>query len=127
MPATTKPVTRVATVIIPVGDQEKAVDFYCRTLGFEKRRDVPMPNGERWIEVAPPGGETSIAVMPARNGHLKADIGLSTDDADAAHAHLVACGCDVDDAVMRVGQGVPPMFTFRDPDGNQFRMVELEA
>ena len=23
-----------------------------------------------------------------------------------------------------MGEGVPPMFTFRDPDGNRFRMVE---
>jgi hypothetical protein len=23
-----------------------------------------------------------------------------------------------------MGEGVPPMFTFRDPDGNRFRVVE---
>ena len=28
--------------------------------------------------------------------------------------------------VIRMGEGVPPMFTFRDPDGNRFRMVERE-
>ena len=37
-----------------------------------------------------------------------------------------AAGVDADDAVIRMGEYVPPMFTFRDPDGNRFRMVERE-
>jgi hypothetical protein len=28
--------------------------------------------------------------------------------------------------VMRMGDYVPPMFTFRDPDGNRFRMVQRD-
>lgn len=59
-------ITRVGTVIIPVSDQDRALEFYLGTLGFEKRIDGPF------------------------------------------------------------GEGVPPMFTFRDPDGNRFRMVERD-
>ena len=33
---------------------------------------------------------------------------------------------EADAEVMRMGDYVPPMFTFRDPDGNRFRMVERD-
>ena len=44
-------ITQVGTVIIPVSDQEKALEFYVGTLGFEKRMDAPFGAGERWIEL----------------------------------------------------------------------------
>jgi len=125
MPATTKPVTKVATVIIPVSDQEKAIDFYNKTLGWDIRRDAPLPTGDRWVEIGPIGAETTIAIMPARDGMTRSDVGLRTTDVDAAHARLLESGVDTDAEVMRLGQGVPPMFTFRDPDGNSFRIVEM--
>ncbi len=57
-------VTMVANVIIPVGDQDAMLDFYTEKLGLEKRADVPFGNGDRWIEVAPAGAETPIALCP---------------------------------------------------------------
>ena len=35
-------------------------------------------------------------------------------------------GVEADAELMRMGEGVPPMFTFRDPDGNRLRMVERD-
>jgi catechol 2,3-dioxygenase-like lactoylglutathione lyase family enzyme len=66
-------ITDVRTVGVPVTDQDRAVEFY-GGLGFETRLDVPLGDGGRWIELAPPG--------------------------------------------------VPPMFAFRDPDGNGLEIVE---
>ena len=43
------------TVIVPVSDQDRAIEFYVETLGFEKRADIPFGGGERWVEVAPAG------------------------------------------------------------------------
>ena len=54
------------------------------------------------------------------------EVSLATADADADHAALRAAGVDADAEVMRMGDYVPPMFTFRDPDGNRFRMVERD-
>jgi catechol 2,3-dioxygenase-like lactoylglutathione lyase family enzyme len=48
-----------------------------------------------------------------------------TKDVDADHASLKARGVDVDDEVVRWGDPVPPMFFFRDPDGNAFFAVEV--
>ena len=120
-------ITRIGTVIVPVRDQERAVAFYVETLGFEKRLDAPFGQGWRWIEVAPVGAATTIALVQAPDdGTAPIVISLATEDADGDHATLVAGGVDADAAVMRMGDYVPPMFTFRDPDGNQFRMVERD-
>jgi catechol 2,3-dioxygenase-like lactoylglutathione lyase family enzyme len=69
--AETKPrthITQVGTVIVPVGDQDRALEFYLDKLGFEERIDTPYGEGERWIEVAPPGAATTIALVPPREG-----------------------------------------------------------
>jgi catechol 2,3-dioxygenase-like lactoylglutathione lyase family enzyme len=114
-------------VLVPVPDQEKALAFYVDVLGFEKRLDAPFGPGGRWIEVAPPGAATTIALVPAPAGDAaEMVISLATDDADSDHATLLARGVDADAEVLRMGEYVPPMFTFRDPDGNRFRMVQRD-
>jgi catechol 2,3-dioxygenase-like lactoylglutathione lyase family enzyme len=55
-------ITDVRTVGIPVSDQDRAIDFYVGTLGFDKRLDVDMGGGRRWIEVAPAASVGSPAV-----------------------------------------------------------------
>jgi catechol 2,3-dioxygenase-like lactoylglutathione lyase family enzyme len=115
-------ITRIGTVIVPVSDQGRALEFYVGTLGFEVRIDGPFGDGGRWLEVAPPGAATTLALVPA--GGM--EVSLATTDAEAEHAALLAAGVDADAAVIRMGDYVPPMFTFRDPDGNRFRMVERD-
>ena len=47
-------ISGVRTIGVPVTDQDRAVDFYVGTLGFDQRLDVPVEQlGGRWIEVAP--------------------------------------------------------------------------
>jgi predicted enzyme related to lactoylglutathione lyase len=122
-------ITQLGTVVIPVGDQDRAVEFYVETLGFEKRADAPFGNGDRWIEVAPAGTRTSFALMPPREGEstgIDTRAMLLCDDADAEHARLRERGVDVDAEVMRMGEPVPPMFFIRDPDGNKLGIVEAD-
>ena len=57
-------VAKVNTVIIPVAEQDKAIAFYVDTLGLEKRVDVPFGGEYRWVEVAPEGADTTIAICP---------------------------------------------------------------
>jgi hypothetical protein len=56
---------------------------------------------------------------------VETGIGLNTDDIDAVHADLTARGVDVDAEVSRMGDPVPPLFWFRDPDGNTLMVVEV--
>lgn len=118
-------ITQVGTVIIPVRDQDAAVEFYVETLGFEIRLDAAYGDAERWVEVAPPGAQTTIALVPLREGvPIEIEVSFTTTDADADHAALLAGGVNADGTVVRMGELVPPMFTFRDADGNRFRMIE---
>ena len=114
-------ITEIGTVIVLVSDQDRALAFYVDVLGFEVRLDGPFGEG-RWLEVAPRGAATTLALVAG--GGPGGEVSFTTRDADADHARLVAEGMDVDEGVMRIGDGVPPMFTFRDPDGNRCRVVE---
>jgi predicted enzyme related to lactoylglutathione lyase len=121
-------ISKVGTVVIPVSDQDRGIEFYVDTLGFEKRVDVPFGNGYRWVEVAPAGAATTIAIVPPPEGKPAGDretgIALNTDDVDAVHADFKAGGVDVDAEVSRMGDPVPPMFWFRDPEGNTLMVIE---
>jgi catechol 2,3-dioxygenase-like lactoylglutathione lyase family enzyme len=124
---TSSRITQVGTVMVPVSDQDRAIAFYTDKLGFELRADIPFGNGDRWVEVAPAGATTTIAIVAPREGEavgIETRVGFSTSDVDADHAGLRAAGVDVDAEVMRMGDPVPPMFFFRDLDGNKFMVVE---
>jgi catechol 2,3-dioxygenase-like lactoylglutathione lyase family enzyme len=120
-------ISDVHTITVPVANQERALGFYVEKLGFEKRLDVSYGDGQRWIEVAPAGAGTTIA-LPPPGGSVKpgvdTGIRLSTRDAEADHGRLRERGVDVDTEVLRFGEGVPPMFSLRDPDGNTLYVVE---
>jgi catechol 2,3-dioxygenase-like lactoylglutathione lyase family enzyme len=124
---TTSRISQINLVIIPSTDQDRSIAFYVESLDFEKRTDVPFGGGYRWVEVYPPGGTTGIALAPPRESDptaVQAGISLTTDDIDETHAHLRSSGVDVDAEVSRMGDPVPPMFWFRDPDGNTLMVVE---
>src|SRR5438552_1463878 len=121
-------VNKISTVVIPVSDQDRAIEFYVETLGFEKRVDVPFGNGYRWVEVAPGDAVTTIAIAPpppgTSTGNRETGIGLQTDDIDAYHAELKADGVDAAPEVSCMGDPVPPLFWLRDPEGNTLMVVQ---
>ena len=119
--------TQVGTVMVPVKDQDVAIAFYTEKLGLELRADIPFAGSERWVEVAPAGAATTVALVTPRPGEatgVETRIALSSTDADADHAALRERGVDVDAEVSRMGDPVPPMFWFRDPDGNSLMIVQ---
>ena len=129
MSTTRTRIDRIGTVIIPVADQDRAIQFYVDKLGMELRSDMPFGGGYRWVEVAPAGAVTTIALAPpppdgAAPGGAQTGIALHTDDIEADHADFKARGVDVDEEVSRMGDPVPPLFWFRDPDGNTLMVVQ---
>jgi len=121
-------ISQVGRVCVTVADTDRAIDFYVDTLGFEKVVDVPMGDAGRWVEVAVKGTPTTIALAPPPQGQAaggsQTGICLDTSDVDADHAALKAAGVDVDEEVARWGAPIPPMFWFRDPDGNSLIVVQ---
>jgi len=118
-------VDKIANVIIPVADQDRALQFYTEAVGLETRADLSFGDGNRWIEVAPRGAVITIALISSREGlrsGVETGIRFTSADADADHADLRARGVSADDVLH--WPGVPPMFAFRDQDGNGFEIVE---
>ncbi len=121
--------SKIATVVVPVEDQDGQIAFYVDKLGFEKRVDIPFGGKYRWVEVGPAGSETTIALAPpppqggTQVGKRETGISLHAPDIDAYHAQLKDAGVDVDPEVARMGGPVPPMFWLRDAEGNSLMVV----
>jgi catechol 2,3-dioxygenase-like lactoylglutathione lyase family enzyme len=127
MTTTTTGIQAINLVMVPASDQDRSIAFY-ESIGFEKRTDIPFGGRYRWVEVYPPAGTTGIALAPPRPGEdvkpKEIGVSLTTADIDATHAELRSLGVDVDEQVSRMGDPVPPMFWFRDPEGHSLMVVE---
>lgn len=123
---TTVHLTGMATVGIPVKDQDRAADFYVGTLGLQRQLDVPLNEFAHWIVVATPvSTSTTIALQPEsdhREGGGETGIRLTAHNADATNAGLKANGVDVDEVLRWLG--VPARFAFRDHNGNGLKVVQ---
>lgn len=129
MSTTATGIREISLVCVPTTDQDKSIAFY-ESLGFEKRTDIPFGGKYRWVEVYPPEGTTGIALAPPPQGQevtpTQTGITLVTDDIDTTHSQFRERGADVDAEVARMGDPVPPMFWFRDPDGHSLMVVERQ-
>ena len=95
---------RITLTSVLVDDQAKALDFYTRVLGFEKKHEVPM--GEfSWLTVVAPGDPDGVQLVLEPDQHpaarpfkeaLVADgipfTAFTVDDVEAEHARLTAAG-----------------------------------
>jgi catechol 2,3-dioxygenase-like lactoylglutathione lyase family enzyme len=108
----------IATIGIPCIDQARSLDFYVNYLGLELRVDT-MRGQERWIEVAPAGATTTIALLrgpdQVRMG-IDTQIRLTCRDAAALRTDLQWRGVDVD---REIRHSPMPTFGLRDPDKNR--------
>src|SRR2546429_9912034 len=84
-------ITQLGRVMVPVKDQDAAIDWYTTKLGFSLAADVPFGEGDRWVEVAPPNGGAAIALVPPRGDYQPGrmtGIALESSDPRADHAEL---------------------------------------
>ena len=129
MSGTEEHIPGVGTVYLPVSDQSRALDFYRDVLGFEVRTDNEIGEGFRWIEVAPAGAYTVIALVPPMSDEdpqpgARAPFGFDTPNLEAAIAELSSRGVEFEDVMGGEGSPMPPMAYFSDPDGNRIVLVE---
>lgn len=109
--------TKVLSVSVPVADQDAALEFYTTVLGCELRTDVEVWPGARLVEVVPPGSSVGLVLLPL-DSEIPLAIRLGTPDAQRAHDAIRETGVTLhNDELVRL-EGVPPMFSFTDPDGN---------
>jgi predicted enzyme related to lactoylglutathione lyase len=130
---------RIQDTFLAVDDHDKAIAFYRDALGFEVRNDVKA-YGMRWTTIGPPSQpDVNIVLEPpaADPGISDADrqaladlmakgllrgLNFSTPDLDATFDRVQATGADVIQEPMDQGYGRD--CAFRDPAGNQVRIIE---
>ena len=105
-------------ISVPVADQERAKQFYRDTLGFELLREESMGPSGKWIQLAPQGCSTTIALVSwfdaMRPGGLQG-VMLNSTDIDGDHQELSARGL----ALTEIKQEPWGRYSmFKDPDGN---------
>jgi len=129
-------ISSIHSTTIIIADQERALEFYVGTLGWEKRIDERMPDGYRFLTVAPPGGQAELVLGPAhvhgmepgqgishgRGMEGASGITLSVDDMEGTYQTLLERGVRFSGppAVMPWGDRATWMI---DPDGNRFFLV----
>ena len=94
-------------------------------LGLELRADASFDEGQRWVEVAPPGAETSLTLVtwfPSMPPGGISGLVLGCEDIDATYAELsergVAFAGPIEDAPW--GR----FATSADPDGNSWVLAQ---
>jgi catechol 2,3-dioxygenase-like lactoylglutathione lyase family enzyme len=112
-------ITRIQLFSLPVTDQDRAKAFYVDKLGFELVSDTAMGPDQRWVQVRPPGGETSITLVTwfaaMTPGSAKGTV-VESDDLDADVTAIRSRGVDIAGDIQEAPWG--RFVTFDDPDGN---------
>ena len=133
---------KIANVQFWVHDQDEALQFYTKTLGWEVKADVTMQAWNfRWLVVGPADQEgVGLVLMPVpRPPMMDADASaaladlvakgaggtlfLETDDCKASYEELSARGVKFNDPPTAQAYGIDT--SFRDPSGNNIRLTQV--
>ena len=117
--------TAVRSVGIYVVDQDRAKEFFTKTLGFELVQDTPMgdgPGAARWIEVAPPDRNVILVLFTPEGDQGRvgtfSNVLFECDDIQATHRQLGGRGVEFTEEPSRQFWGW--WAVFKDPDGNSY-------
>jgi predicted enzyme related to lactoylglutathione lyase len=113
----------ISVVSIPVSDPERAKAFYADSLGFDVLADTPFGEGQRWVQLAPAGAQTSITLVTWFDdfppGSVRGLV-LDVDDIAASRERLEARGVDFTGDTFGTPWG--SFAPFEDPDGNRWAL-----
>jgi catechol 2,3-dioxygenase-like lactoylglutathione lyase family enzyme len=119
-------ITHLRLVSIPVSDVDRAKRFYVDVLGFEERFDGPFGDGMRWVELAPPSSQATIALVTwfdqMKPGSVTGLV-LDTPDAHAAYDALKERDVEFTGEVREDPWGTSASFV--DPDGNGWVLMQV--
>ena len=125
-PGRDEPYLCIQDIVVFVRDLEVSKGFYVDKLGFELITEQSLPNGVRWIEVAPHDGTANLALVepkPDRPEHKLIGgyrwVLFMTEDVHATYKEWSERGVRFLFAPETPGWG-GTYTRFEDPDGNQF-------
>lgn len=115
---------KVAYVAVLVSDQDRALDFYTKVVGLERRGDFPTPDGPRFLTVGVPGQDFELVLWPgtpAKAARGSAVYTIEVDHCRAAFETLRTRGVTfVPPEVLEFPWGHAARF--QDPDGNLLQL-----
>jgi predicted enzyme related to lactoylglutathione lyase len=119
----------VAYVALFVSDQDQALDFYTKVVGFEKRWDNPTPEGVRFLTVGVAGQAVELVLWPGTPGQGKSFQGrapaactIEVESCQKTFETLTARGVTFESPVLEFPWGYAA--TFCDADGNRLTLRE---
>lgn len=130
---------KIKLASIPIDDYDKALKFYTEKMGFEKKRDIPLGEGARWITVVSPqepnGTElllepnASYPAMKALKEALVKDgipiTAFEVDDIQAEYARIKKLG--VEFAMEPTNMGSTTVAILDDTCGNLIQIYQVTA
>jgi uncharacterized protein YndB with AHSA1/START domain/catechol 2,3-dioxygenase-like lactoylglutathione lyase family enzyme len=132
-PAGRSPLGNLGYTTLFVADQDKALTFYTKGLGFELVGDAPQPGGHRFIALNLPGQDQYVVLWPGKpgqsaalKGNLPGHLIFRVPDIDAAFAELKARGVPMEQAAP-VKAAFASFVTVIDPDGNRLMVQQQNA
>jgi len=111
----------ISVVTLMVSDVDRAIEFYTKTLGWEKTMDAPMGE-DRWVTVAPKGEKTMFTLskvsewMPSRKPGEMSGVIMEVDDVFTTHEQLTKAGVEFTEPPRNEPWGGWAMF--KDSEGN---------
>ena len=116
----------VPYVALLVSDQDKALDYYTKVIGFEKRGDYPTPGGPRFLSVGVKGQDFELVLWPGTPGRAQQGSAVYTievEDCRKAFETLKVRGVKFQPPeVLEFPWGYAARF--EDPDGNLLQIRE---
>lgn len=112
----------VKFVTIPTRDQDRALEFWTKVVGFKIVTDQPFQPGMRWIELGIPGAETEVVLFnspgqESRIGDFQ-PMAFWTDDVEGTYEQLSKKGVEFTQKPKKEEWGTSAIF--KDVDGNIF-------
>jgi len=115
---------KIPYVALLVSDQDKALEFYTSVIGFEKRVDIPTPDGPRFLSVAVKGQDFELVLWPGTPGKAKPGSAVYTievENCQAMFETLKSRGVTFETSrILEFPWGYAARF--QDPDGNLLQL-----
>jgi catechol 2,3-dioxygenase-like lactoylglutathione lyase family enzyme len=126
----------IGYVALVVRDYDEARTWYCEALGFDLVEDTPLPDGKRWLLVAPPGSrETRLLLARAATPEQEKSIGaqaggrvflfLHTSDFWADYRSMRGKGVHFCEEPRKEAYGT--VAVFEDLYGNRWDLLQLNG
>jgi predicted enzyme related to lactoylglutathione lyase len=109
-------------VSVPVSDQDRALDFYTKKLGFSIITDQPFNDTQRWIELKIPGADTGLVLFRMEGDEKRIGsqqpMSFWTNNVQRTYDELISRGVEFTGPPVTADWGSSAIFM--DSDGNKF-------